>query len=108
MEIPRSGVIDPETINYHDFCYHCSKHGPGLYLVNYGLGILMINYIFQIKNIISSQIKINMLFKTKDIRKIRRCDKKIHKAMRFLVKIMNKIEISLLQVNQNMHVNWNC
>ena len=25
--IPRSGVIDPETINPHDLCYQCSKHG---------------------------------------------------------------------------------
>ena len=28
FKIPRSGVIDPETINPHDLCYKCSKHGP--------------------------------------------------------------------------------
>ena len=27
-EIPRNGVIGPETINPHDFCYQFSKHGP--------------------------------------------------------------------------------
>ena len=27
-KIPRSCVIDPETINSHDLCYECSKHGP--------------------------------------------------------------------------------
>ena len=27
-ESPMSGVIDPETINTHDLCYQCSKHGP--------------------------------------------------------------------------------
>ena len=27
-EILMSGIIDPETINPHDLCYQCSKHGP--------------------------------------------------------------------------------
>ena len=45
-EIPRSGVIDPETINPRDLCYQCSKHGPDYYSVNYGLRILMMNHIF--------------------------------------------------------------
>ena len=27
-EIPRSGLIDTETINPHDLYYQCSKHGP--------------------------------------------------------------------------------
>ena len=28
VEITRSGVIDPETIYLHVFCYQCYKHGP--------------------------------------------------------------------------------
>ena len=27
-KIPRSGVIDKQTINSQDLCYQCSKHGP--------------------------------------------------------------------------------
>ena len=27
-KILRSGVTDLETINTHDLCYHCYKHGP--------------------------------------------------------------------------------
>ena len=30
-EIPRSVVIDLETINPHELCYQCSKHGPDFY-----------------------------------------------------------------------------
>ena len=26
-KISRSGVIDTETINFHDLCYQCYKHG---------------------------------------------------------------------------------
>ena len=33
-KIPRSVVIDSETINPHDLCYQCYKHGPDFYLVN--------------------------------------------------------------------------
>ena len=49
----------------------------------------------------------NMLFKTKDERKIRIYDRKIHKEMRIPVDINEKIKSSLLQFNQKMHVNWN-
>ena len=27
-EIPRSDVIDTETLNHYELCYQCSKHGP--------------------------------------------------------------------------------
>ena len=27
-KIPRIGVIGPEKINPHDFCYQCYKHDP--------------------------------------------------------------------------------
>ena len=33
-KIPRSGVIDTETINPHDLCYRCFKPGPDFYLGN--------------------------------------------------------------------------
>ena len=45
-----------------------------------GLRILMMKNIFPIK-IISSQIKMKMLFKAEDVRKRRIFDRKIHKAM---------------------------
>ena len=32
FRIPRSGVIDPETINTHYLCYQCSKHGQDVLL----------------------------------------------------------------------------
>ena len=41
----------------------------------------MMNHIFPIFFKISSQIKINILFKTKNVRKRWRCDRKIHKDM---------------------------
>ena len=93
MNIPRSGVIDPETINTHDLCYRCSKHGPdGLFGksrirdFNYELNFT------EIINLISSLIQINTLFKTKDKIKRRICDKIIHTAMIITVDIhkMNK------------------
>ena len=49
----------------------------------------------------------NMLFKTKDEIKRRRCYINIHKAMRLPVEIHEKNKNSLLQFNQKMHVNWN-
>ena len=49
-----------------------------------------------------------MLFETdKDVRKRRRCDIKLHKAMGIPVDIHQKNKSSLLQFNQKMHVNWN-
>ena len=45
------------------------------------------NHIFPIKKLISSQIKIDMLFKAKDVRKGRICDRKIHKDMKIPVDI---------------------
>ena len=58
-----------------------------VYAVKYGLRILMMNHIFPIKKVISSQIKMNILFKTKDVRKRKLCDRKIHKAMRIPIDI---------------------
>ena len=55
---------------------------------------------FPIIKIISSRIQINMLFKTKDERKIIRCDRNKHKAMRITVYIHKRIKNSLLQFNQ--------
>ena len=71
-----------------------------VYLVKYGLRILMMNHISQLKKLISSRIKMNMLFKTKGVRKIRICDIKIHKAMIIPVGIHEIYKISLLQFNQ--------
>ena len=74
-KIPRSGVIDPETINSHDFCYQCSKHG-----LDCLFGKLRIKYFNDEpyfpnkKQLISCQIKMNRLFKTEAVRKRRRCN----------------------------------
>ena len=44
-EITKSGVIDQQTINTHDFCYQCSKDGTDFYLEILGLGIVNMNHI---------------------------------------------------------------
>ena len=82
-KIPRSGTIDPETINPRYLFYQCSKHGP------YGLfGKLRIKvfndepYFRERIKLILSQIQMNTLFKTNVEIKRRTCDKIIHKAMR--------------------------
>ena len=49
----------------------------------------------------------NMLFKTKDEIKRRRCDINIHKDMIIPVDIHETNKNSLLQFNQKMYVNWN-
>ena len=43
---------------------------PIVYSVNYGLRILMMKHVFPKENL-SGKIKMNILFKTKDVRKIR-------------------------------------
>ena len=43
--MPRSGVIDQETINPHDLCYQCPKDGPDFYLVSLGIFVLKTNHI---------------------------------------------------------------
>ena len=73
-----------------------------IYSVNDGLRILMMNHIFPIKNLISSRIEMNMLFKTLDERKRRRCDRNIHKAMIIPVYINEgnkKITVTVQQKN---------
>ena len=67
-----------------------------IYSVNYGLRILIMIHISPIIIIISSQIKINMLFKINDARKRRMFDRKIHKAMR--------IPVEIHEINQNFIV----
>ena len=90
-KIPSSGLIDTETINLHDFCYQCYKHGPDCLFGKYVLRISMMYHIFPIKKLISSQIKINMLCNNEDLRKRSRCDRKIHKDMRVFVDIHENI-----------------
>ena len=48
-----------------------------------------------------------MLFKTDSVRKIRRCDRKIHKAMIIPVDIHEINKKFTVTVQQKMHVNWN-
>ena len=87
-KITRSGLIGPETINPREFCYQISKHGPDCFFGK--LWIKDFNdepHFPNIKQLISGQIKMNMLFKTKGVIKRRICDRKIHKAMRILVDI---------------------
>ena len=31
VEIPRSGIIDPEIVNPDDLCYQCQKNGPDIF-----------------------------------------------------------------------------
>ena len=42
-----------------------------------------------------------------DERKTRRGEHNLHKAMQILVDSYQRIKNSLLQLNQNTHVNWN-
>ena len=81
-KIPRSGTIDPETINPRYLFYQCSKHGPDCLFGK--LRIKVFNdepYFPEIIKLILSQIQMNTLFKTNDERKIMICYKSIHKAM---------------------------
>ena len=79
-DIPRSGSIDPDTINPHDLCYQCYKHGPDCLFSKLSIRGLNDEPHFPEKIIlISSQIQINTLFKTNDGRKIRICDRIIHR-----------------------------
>ena len=81
-KIPTSDVIDPETINSHDLCYQCPKHGPDCLL-----GKSRINYfndephLPKTIKLILSQIEMNTLFRTINKRKRIICDKSIHNAM---------------------------
>ena len=64
-KIPRIDLIDIETINPHDLCYQCSKHGA-----DFLFGKLRIKD-FNVPKIklISIQIQMNTLFNTNDERK---------------------------------------
>ena len=85
-KIPRSGVIDPVTINSRYSCYQCSKHGPDcLFDQLRGKGFNDEPHFPTILKLMSSQIQMNMLFNTNYETKRRRCDKTIHKAMRIPV-----------------------
>ena len=48
----------------------------------------------------------NTLFKTNIERKIRICDKSMHKTMQITVEIHQTNKNSLLQFNQKMNINW--
>ena len=97
--MPRSGVIDQETLNTHELCYQYSKHGP--YFL---FGKLRIKYFNdephfpeRIKSI-SSQIQMNKLFNDNEKIKRRICDIIMHKA-----KI---ITVDILQPNINFYVTF--
>ena len=84
-------MIDPETINPHDFCYQCSKHGPDCLFIKLSIKYFNDEPHFPNKEyLISSRIQINMLFKAKYERKIKRGDRNIHKAMSIFVDIHQK------------------
>ena len=92
-KIPRSGVIDTETINPHDLCYQCYKHGPDCLFGK--LSIKDFNDEAHFTNtfvLILSQIQMNMLFKTKYERKRRIRDRNIHKSTRITVGIHETIK----------------
>ena len=92
----------------HNLCYQCYKHGPGCLFDKFRIKDFNDEpHSPQIIKLVSSQIKINSLFKTNDERKRRKYDKRIHKAMIITVEINKKNKIYLLQFNQKMHVDWN-
>ena len=98
-KIPSSGVIDPEKISYHDLCYQCYKHGP-----DFLFGKFRIKYFNDEPRFperiesISSEIKMNTVFRTIDERKRRRCDKIINKAI--------KIPVYIRQTNKKVYATF--
>ena len=85
-KIPRSGVIDQETINPHDLCYQCSKYGPDLLFGKSRIrnSIDKPHFTAKIK-LSSSQIKLNTSFRSINERKKRTCDKNRHKSVQITV-----------------------
>ena len=84
-------MIDTEKINPHFFCYQCSKNGPDCLFSK--LRIKDFNdepHFTDKKQLISGQIKMNMLFKTKAVIKRRRRDRIIHKLWEIPVGIHEK------------------
>ena len=77
------------------------------YSVNCGLRILVINHISPIKKSVSIQIKMNMLFKTKDVIKRKRRDRKLHKTMIIPVDTHERNKMFTVTVQPKMHLNWN-
>ena len=107
-KIPRSGVIDPETINPCDLCYQCFKNGPDFLFGKFRIKDFNDEPHFPERiKLVSGQIKINMLFKTNDEIKISRCDQSIHKAMIIPVDIHQTNKKFSVTFNPKMHVNWN-
>ena len=94
--ITRSVAIDPETINHNKLCYRCSNNGPDCLYGKLRIKDLTMKHIFPIKSSISIQIQMNMLFQTKDERKIRISDSNIHKAM--------GIPVDIHETNENLTV----
>ena len=59
------------------------------------------------RKLLSCQIQMNVFFKNNTGRKIRKYDRKIHKAKIIPVEIYQTMKSSLLQFNQKEHVKWN-
>ena len=84
--------LDPRGL-----CYQCFQHGPDFLFGK--LSIKDFNdepHFPEIIKVISSWIQINTLLKANDERKISKCDKSIHKAMR--------IRFDIHQTNKNFSV----
>ena len=64
--IPRSGVIDPGTINPNDLCYKWSKHGPYCLYGKLRNKDFNDEPHFPLKKLISDQIQMNTLLKAND------------------------------------------
>ena len=78
-------------INPCDFCYQCSKHFPDCLFGKLRIKDFNDEPHFPNKRqLISGQIKINILSKAKYVRKRRICDRKIHKAIKIPVDIHEK------------------
>ena len=92
----------------HDLCYQCYKHGPGCLFGKFRIKDFNDEpHSPQIIKLVSSQININSLFNTNYERKIRKCDKRIHKDMIITVEINQTNKSYLLQFNQKMNIDRN-
>ena len=74
-KIPRSGVINQETINPHDLCYQCSKYGPDVLFCKLRIRSSRYDPCLPSKiKLLSIQINMNILFNNINLRKIGICD----------------------------------
>ena len=96
------------NINTCELFYQCSKHGPDLLFGKSEIKDFNDEPHFPERiKLISSQIEMNKLFKTNYERKIRRCDKSIHKAKIIIFHIHKDNKQLSVTVQPKMHVNWN-